>query len=79
MAAHQLATFVVTVQYRVGKFRNPASSHARLKFPEPVRPKNNCRDGGFDGIDEPFGCSAIKQDGFAKLVSSLRMKLETHS
>ena len=52
-----------SVQYRVGKFRNPASSHTRLKFPEPVRPKNNCRDGRFDGIDEPFGCSVIKQDG----------------
>jgi hypothetical protein len=46
--------------------------------PETVRPKNNCRDGRFDGIDEPFGCSVIKQDGFAKLVSSVGMKLETH-
>ena len=62
----------------VGKFRNPASSHTRLKFPEAVRLKNNCRDSAFDGFDEPFGCSAVKQDGFAKLVSSVRMKLETH-
>jgi hypothetical protein len=67
-----------SVQYRIGKFRNPANSHTRLKFPEPVRLKNDCRDCRFDSIDEPFSCLVVKQDGFAKFVSSVRMKLETH-
>jgi hypothetical protein len=45
---------------------------------ESVRFQNNCRDSHFDGIDEPLSCSAVKQDRFAKLVSSVRMKLKTH-
>ena len=50
----------------------------RLKLPESVRLKNYRRDGRFDGIHEPFGCSVINDDGFTKLVSSVRMKPETH-
>jgi hypothetical protein len=29
--------------------------------------ENSYSQSCFDGIDEPLGCSAVKQDGFAKL------------
>jgi len=67
---------VYNIEY--GNFGTPASSHTRLEFPESVRLKNYRRHGRFDGSHEPFGCSVIKNDGFAKLVSSVRMKPETH-